>query len=115
MNTKQRMVIMTPLLAAAAWLAFFGDKTPSGGVAEPVARVPTRMVSKAIDSDIASTAAPAAMTETDTTEQAGAILRLASREPLKAELALTNPTDIFSVGGGPTPVVKPQENVPPPP
>jgi hypothetical protein len=35
---KARHIVMLAALAITAWLASFGDKTPSGGVAEPVKR-----------------------------------------------------------------------------
>lgn len=33
-----RRILLAAALAIAAWLALFGDKTPAGGIAEPVAR-----------------------------------------------------------------------------
>ena len=40
---KARHMVMLAALAVTAWLAFFGDKTPSGGVAEPTKRsVPSK-------------------------------------------------------------------------
>lgn len=35
---KIRAILMAAGLAIAAWLAFFGDKTPAGGIAEPAPR-----------------------------------------------------------------------------
>ena len=35
---NQRQIVLAIALAGAGWLAFFGDKAPDGGLAEPVAR-----------------------------------------------------------------------------
>jgi len=35
---KLRPILLAVAVAISAWLAIFGDKTPAGGIAEPVAR-----------------------------------------------------------------------------
>ena len=57
---KPRHLLMAAGVAIAAWLALFGDKTPNGNVAEPVARTAAKPATprEAVAPPIIAAAAP---------------------------------------------------------
>jgi hypothetical protein len=107
---NKRVLIMLPVLLIAAYLAFFGDKTPNNGVAEPVARPATR----AINEQPTNVAAAPAAEEHDSQSRDG-IARLATRDALKTELASHDDADIFALALSEAPPTKPTVAPPPPP
>lgn len=56
---KLRPVLLAAAAAIAAWLAIFGDKTPAGGIAEPVARAASATPARSAAPAGGSIAAPA--------------------------------------------------------
>lgn len=78
---KPYQIVMGVALAATAWLALFGDNSPSGDIAEPVARSGASTAASA-----APAAAPAPRGGKDGKPQADvAILRLTPRAMLVGE------------------------------
>ena len=85
MTQNRRMLLMLPVLALAAYLALFGDKTPDGesvGVARRAEQS-------------AEGATPVAEAE-DTAEDASGLLRVASRKNLVERAAQDSGIDLFS-------------------
>ena len=103
---NKRVLIMAPFLLVAAWLALFGDKTPSGGgeVVAPVAATP-RAAQSEVEAPLDN---PAITGEADSAQ----VRRLRDRVNL-GELENGPKVDLFSAqGGNPNPV---QVAAPPPP
>lgn len=86
MNANRRMLIMLPVLAIAAWLALFGDKTPDGELSGPV---------RSTGEDSATQDAVAAVEE-EAAEDASGLLRVASRKSLAERAAQDSGVDLFS-------------------
>lgn len=108
---NKRMLIMLPFLLAAAWLALFGDKTPSGGgeVVAPIAAA-ARVAQSDTEAPVEN---PAITGEADSNQ----VRRLRDRVNL-GELENGPKVDLFSAQGGspnPAPVAEAQPQPPPPP
>jgi hypothetical protein len=96
------------MLLGAAWLAVFGDKTPSGDPAETVAQPVERKSSQASAAVPAQEAKPAGATA----DTRGQLLQLASRENLIRATPASS-VDVFSTRNW-TPPPPPAEPVPEP-
>lgn len=109
MKSQTRLLLMLPVLAIAAWLAVFGDKTP---VDQGEVFVPTRQVAVESVSAPAQESLPVPAT-LDESPPPGQVRRLASRENF-AEHAMAN-EDLFGSQGAEPPVAAVPEVPPPPP
>lgn len=112
MNDRKRLLIMLPILAVAAWLAFFGDKAPTVKNEDVIAAAaPSRsagvQASGALDSTVMATA-PVAVVSPG-----------APRQRIKQALQETQPGNLFASNAPPPPpppvVVRPEDIPPPPP
>lgn len=104
MKVNRRLLMLGALLLVAAWLALFGDKTPSGTVAEPVARA-------------APPAPPVAAADPVPTEDTAAIEQPVPRSAVVAAPATAEESDLFApefVPKPPPPPPPPQQAPPPP-
>ncbi|WP_101943939.1 hypothetical protein [Uliginosibacterium sp. TH139] len=107
MSSRQRLLLMLPLLAIAGWLALFGDKTPP----EEQVAMPSRGISAPA---AASPGAPAAEAVSEPEEaRPGQVKRLGARMGLVERGQRS--TDLFSGTGSAPPPPAPAENTPPPP
>lgn len=110
MNPKQkRLVLMLPLLAIAAWLALFGDKTPVDEVAEPT-RASSAASSEAVPASSDASESPVVHAAAE-----GDVLRVAPRERVSAMIDSADMRDLFASSVPPPPPVDPQAAPPPPP
>lgn len=106
MKANRRLLILGALLLVAAWLAIFGDKTPSATVAEPVARA-----APAAPSMAANDTAP-------TGDAATTIEQPVPRSAVVAAPATAEESDLFApefVPKPPPPPPPPPQQAPPPP
>jgi hypothetical protein len=106
---KQRHLILAATLAGAAWLAFFGDKTPAGNIAEPVVRAANRPAVR-----------PAAPSASHATAKAGSVPEieaLIAREELigGAQAAAGASVALFGSQNWNPPQPPPPKPAPPPP
>jgi len=115
MSSKQRLLILLPILLIAGWLALFGDKTPSSGADEGVV-APVRHV-QAAESEPQAT--PSTTNEAVITGQldSSQVMRLRDRAYLAA-LENAAQTDLFpGSGAGDAPTAQsapePTEEAPP--
>lgn len=113
MNPKhKRVLVMLPLLAVAAWLALFGDKTPEDEVAAP-----TRggQVDKVAEAAPERSEAPAPQVIMEAAE--GEVLRVASRDRARAMIDSSDMRDLFAPSVPPAPPAEQQAAAaaPPPP
>jgi len=113
LNDRNRLLIMLPVLGIAAWLAFFGDKSPTGKDAGVITAVaPTRSAtgeSPRAASEIRAVAPIAA--------NAGAPEK-SPRNDIKLALQAPSPTNLFVSNAPPPPPpakVVNEEDLPPPP
>ncbi|MGZ3158646.1 MAG: hypothetical protein ACXU7D_06955 [Burkholderiaceae bacterium] len=108
-----RHLVMAAALAVAAWLALFGDKTPSNGIAEPIAHAPGTTTAHA--------AAPAASlpspnTSEEKSKSDAVILTLKNREQLMGgAVADSRPDALFKSQSWTPPPPPPAPPAPPPP
>jgi predicted RNA binding protein YcfA (HicA-like mRNA interferase family) len=81
---KPRHLLMAVGVAIAAWLALFGDKTPSGNLAEPVARTAAKPVAprEAVAPPIVAAAAPEESARKSKSKPEPTILALRARAEL---------------------------------
>jgi hypothetical protein len=126
---KKRMSVLLPLLAVASWLAWFGDKTPSGMVSlspQTIARLDAQSGKDAVERDLAKGPANRSIARVDVSRASTGVTPAhieASLPPLfpRAQLIAASPAratkqrDLFASGGWnpPLPRVKPLP-VPPP-
>lgn len=97
MNPRnKRLLFLLPVLAVAAWLAVFGDKTPVDQVVEPSAPV-------AVGGDVPVERAPAAPVAS------GELPRVAAREQLPARIDSPDARDLFAALA---PVAPPPQDAP---
>lgn len=112
MKSNKRLLIMLPVLLIAAWLAFFGDKTPRGEVAEPTRSAPAAAVTESRPAVAQIDAAPASPAP-------GGMLRLVSREGLGKKIESEDMHNLFMAKEPPPPPTPPQseqqKSAPPPP
>ncbi|HYD82013.1 MAG TPA: hypothetical protein VEC06_19595 [Paucimonas sp.] len=106
---KPRHLLLAAGLVAAGWPAFFGDKTPAGGIAEPLVRAPG-LAEKPAQSPRAASPASAR------TAPAVDILVLRSREELiGGARAAADAGALFSNQSWTPPPPPPKPAPPPPP
>lgn len=116
---KTRPVLLASGVAIAAWLAFFGDKTPATDIAEPLARASMSGAAKA--GTIASTAASAAASRsisphTAKLQREPVILALLARENLIGGAHASPQVDnLFASQSWTPPPPPPPKTEPPPP
>lgn len=91
---QKRVLLLLPFLAIAAWLAFFGDKTPPG---EAPVTSPARSVSGSVQSDV-----PASASADASTPEAAVPVGFA-RDGLRALLDQDQPVNLFNNGRPPEP------------
>lgn len=102
----KRHLVMAAGLVVAAWLAFFGDKTPESDVAEATARPAAPSSSVATKNSTASSSSR---------EQMAAILELKNRENLIGGASASTGADAMFNSHSWTPPPPPPEKPPPPP
>jgi hypothetical protein len=107
----RRHMMMAAALAVAAWLALFGDKTPNGGVAEPVVHATSTPARAA-----ASVTSSVAIKESDDkTKGDTTILVLKNRQQLMGgALADSRPDALFKSQSWTPPLPPPTPPAPPP-
>lgn len=110
---KQKHMLMAGALLVAAGLAFFGDKTPASGIAEPVTRAskpaPARAVASTVTAPSRNVAPPSEV----------AIFALQPREVLIGGASAAKPDDVLFASHSWTPPspppLPPPKALPPPP
>ena len=109
-----RHMIMAAALAVAAWLALFGDKTPSTGIAEPVTHAASASASTSAPAPAASSIVPNESSEKSRNDTV--ILVLKNRQQLMGN-ALTDarPDALFKSQSWTPPPPPPAPPAPPPP
>jgi hypothetical protein len=104
LNDRKRLLIMLPVLAVAAWLAIFGDKSPGGGqVSEAVAPRRTADVS----ATVGGSPRPAGGKVS-----AAASAPVGVRQDMQLALNETSSPNLFGTNAPPPP---PEATAPPPP
>lgn len=120
---KMRPLLLAAGVAVAAWLAFFGDKTPASDIAEPVVRAPGAATAST-SSTTAATAATAAKADgsvahTEAVSGEPVILALETRENLIGGEFAPPRTESFFASQSWTPPAPPPpaptKPLPPPP
>ncbi|MEC5386918.1 hypothetical protein VVD49_14380 [Uliginosibacterium sp. H3] len=114
MNDRKRMLIMLPVLAIAAWLAIFGDKSPGGAGNEVAAVAPRRSSTPPPVTAGDIIARPPGANVPATASGPGAV-----RQDLKQALNEASVPNLFGSNAPPPPppaaVVDPEDLPPPPP
>ena len=109
---RMRHILLVFGVVVAAWLAFFGDKTPTTDIAQPVARTSASSISKA-----ASQTTPGSITtRPGKAEREPFILILRARQDLIGEIRAPAQTDgLFASQSWAPPPPPPPKLAPPPP
>lgn len=118
MNAQnKRVLLMLPVLAVAAWLALFGDKTPDGEVAEPTTTRPAAEPAAAPVTASEAVAEVPAATPVNQAAAEGEVLRVRPRDALRGMIDGPDVHDLFAPLLPPQAVAaqQPQEAVQPPP
>jgi hypothetical protein len=118
---KMRHFLLTTGVAIAAWLAFFGDKTPAADIAEPINRASASGTAKASTLSTAVPAAAAGSTAALNTkaQREPVILALQARENLiGGDFSAPRTNNLFASQSWvppPSPPPPPLKPLPPPP
>jgi hypothetical protein len=111
---KRRHLLMAAALAGAAWLAFFGDKSPATDIAEPIVHSPSVAARDAAPRSLAPDIRHASLRETAKTMH---ILALAPRDTLigGAHADIEQVPPLFASQSWMPPPPPPPKPLPPPP
>ena len=113
MNDRKRMLIMLPVLAVAAWLAFFGDKAPVSQVSEVAAVAPRHAAGSTPAAGDIIARPPGATVPAAGSGPTG------MRQDIKQALNETSTPNLFGSNAPPPPpsaaVIDPEDLPPPPP
>ena len=114
---KARHLLMATGVAIAGWLALFGDKTPNGGVAEPVVRTASKPTATRAAATVAIVAPAESKPRKDKIKPEPVILALRARAELIGGASIANKADpLFgSQSWVPPPPPPPKPVAPPPP
>lgn len=110
---KTRHALLLASLVGTGWLAFFGDKTPSSGIVEPVQRTASRIPEESSSMPRASTLTVRKPFNDD--KAVPAILALQARESLIGGARLSGATEGLFGSQTWTPPPPPPPKPPPPP
>jgi hypothetical protein len=114
---KTRSIILTLAMIVAAWLALFGDKTPSGGIAKPITRNPASAPRAAVPQIGVSAAVIPVKLSAAKVEREPVILILQPRDRLIDTKKETKPGDSLFASQSwvptPPPPAKPTPTPPP--
>lgn len=111
---KKQHMLMAGALLVAAELAFFGDKTPASGIAEPVTRA-SKTTSAHVVTNAVTTTAPSAQRK-DAAPRETTILTLQARETLIGGATAAKPdAALFASQSWTPPPPPPPKALPPPP
>ncbi len=116
-----RRIALAAALAIAVWLAVFGDKTPSSGIAAPVARAPASTASSpaSLDSSRRATPShfePSGAPHAGKAEHETTILALRPREEfIGGAVPAKHGDDLFASQSWVPPPPPPAKPMPPPP
>lgn len=111
---KPKHLVMLVSLAGASWLAFFGDKSPSSGIAEAAARRPQTTPSAGL-AQAPSGANQTTVINTTSSEGEPTILVLAPREALIGGAHAEVPAQRLFASQNWMPPPPPPQKLPPPP